>query len=156
MIAPRSNGKPDAATEVDKLLMMGMRMPETCWAVFKRQAINLKDWCTWLVDLLEQWIKGTHVITRKIWNILFGILARIWADFLGEMWSMSPDKSVFFSSKCPERLWVYQASCSMSSRRLSPRINCQGPENNHSPSSTTRFKSERFIFLLPYIHFWSA
>ena len=26
----RSNGKPEAATAVDKLLMMGMRMPETC------------------------------------------------------------------------------------------------------------------------------
>ena len=25
-----SNGKPEAATAVDKLLMMGMRMPETC------------------------------------------------------------------------------------------------------------------------------
>jgi len=24
------NGKPEAATAVDKLLMMGMRMPETC------------------------------------------------------------------------------------------------------------------------------
>jgi hypothetical protein len=27
---PRSNGKPEAATAVDGLLMMGMRMPETC------------------------------------------------------------------------------------------------------------------------------
>jgi len=27
---PRSNGKPEAVTAVDKLLMMGMRMPETC------------------------------------------------------------------------------------------------------------------------------
>ena len=27
---PRSNGKPEAATAVDKPLMMGMRMPETC------------------------------------------------------------------------------------------------------------------------------
>jgi len=27
---PRSNGKPEAATAVNKLLMMGMRMPETC------------------------------------------------------------------------------------------------------------------------------
>jgi hypothetical protein len=26
----RSNGKPEAATAVDKLLMMGVRMPETC------------------------------------------------------------------------------------------------------------------------------
>jgi hypothetical protein len=30
LLPPRSNGKPEAATTVDKLLMMGMRMPETC------------------------------------------------------------------------------------------------------------------------------
>ena len=47
------HGKPEAPTAVDKLLMMGMRIPETCWAVFKRQAINLRDWCIWLVDLFE-------------------------------------------------------------------------------------------------------
>jgi hypothetical protein len=55
--------------------MMGMRMPKICWAVlvlqsnsctiytlkhikkcwavFKRQAMNLRDWCVWLVDLFE-------------------------------------------------------------------------------------------------------
>jgi hypothetical protein len=43
LLPPRSNGKPEAATAVDKLLMMGMRMPETCWAILKRQAINLRD-----------------------------------------------------------------------------------------------------------------
>jgi len=53
LLSPRSNGKPEAAAAVDKLLMMGMRMPETCWTVFKRQAINLKDLCIWLVDLFE-------------------------------------------------------------------------------------------------------
>jgi len=53
LLSPRSNGKPETATAVDKVLMMGMRMPETCWAVFKRQAINLRDWCIWLVDLFE-------------------------------------------------------------------------------------------------------
>ena len=42
-----------AATAVYKLLMMGKRMPETCWAVFERRAINLRDWCIWLVDLFE-------------------------------------------------------------------------------------------------------
>jgi hypothetical protein len=47
------SSKPEAATAVDKLLMMGMRMSETCWAVFKRQAVNLVDWCSWLVDLFE-------------------------------------------------------------------------------------------------------
>jgi hypothetical protein len=30
LLSPRSNGKPEAATAVDKLLMMGMMMPETC------------------------------------------------------------------------------------------------------------------------------
>jgi len=43
LLPPRSNGKPEAATAVYKLLMMGMRMPKTCRAVFKRQAINLRD-----------------------------------------------------------------------------------------------------------------
>jgi hypothetical protein len=37
--------KPETATAVVELLMMGMRMPETCWAVNKRQVINLKNWC---------------------------------------------------------------------------------------------------------------
>jgi len=36
-----SYGKPEAAAAVDRLPMMGIRMPDTCWAVFKRQAINL-------------------------------------------------------------------------------------------------------------------
>jgi hypothetical protein len=29
-LPPRSNGKPEAATAFDRLLMMGMRMPKTC------------------------------------------------------------------------------------------------------------------------------
>jgi len=53
LLPPRSNSKPEAATAVDELLMMGKRMPETCWAVFKRQTVKLRDWCIWLVDLFE-------------------------------------------------------------------------------------------------------
>jgi hypothetical protein len=53
LLPPRSNGKPEAATAVYKLLMMGKRMPETCWAVFERRAINLRDWCIWLVHSFE-------------------------------------------------------------------------------------------------------
>jgi hypothetical protein len=30
LLPPRSNGKPEAATAFDGLLMMGIRMPETC------------------------------------------------------------------------------------------------------------------------------
>jgi hypothetical protein len=45
--------KPEAPTAVVELLMMGMRMPETCWVVFKRQVINLRNCCIWLVDSYE-------------------------------------------------------------------------------------------------------
>jgi hypothetical protein len=40
-LPPRSYGKPVAAAAVDRLLMMGIRMLETCLAVSKRQAVNL-------------------------------------------------------------------------------------------------------------------
>jgi hypothetical protein len=53
LLPPRSSDKPEAATAVVKLLMMGIRMPETCWAVFKRQVINLRNCCIWLVDSFE-------------------------------------------------------------------------------------------------------
>jgi len=42
LLPPRSYGKPETApAAVDRFLMIGIRMPETCWAVFKRQAVNL-------------------------------------------------------------------------------------------------------------------
>jgi hypothetical protein len=37
--------KPETATGVVELLMMGMRTPETCWAVNKSQVINWKNSC---------------------------------------------------------------------------------------------------------------
>jgi hypothetical protein len=45
--------KPEAASAVVELLMMGVRTPETCWAVHKREVRNLRDCCIWLVDLFE-------------------------------------------------------------------------------------------------------
>jgi len=44
--------KLEAATAVE-LLRMGVRTPETCWAVNKRQVINWRDCCIWLVNLIE-------------------------------------------------------------------------------------------------------
>jgi len=46
--------KAEAATAVE-LLMMGVKTPETCWAVHKRQVINLRNCCIWLVDLFEMY-----------------------------------------------------------------------------------------------------
>jgi hypothetical protein len=47
--------KPEAATAVMKLLMMGGKTPETCWAVNKRQDNKLKNvasgwWFIWIVQ----------------------------------------------------------------------------------------------------------
>jgi hypothetical protein len=36
--------KPEAATAVVELLMMGVRTPETCLAVHKRKVINLRNY----------------------------------------------------------------------------------------------------------------
>jgi len=41
--------KPDAATAVIELLIMGGRTPETCWAVNKCQENKLENCCIWLV-----------------------------------------------------------------------------------------------------------
>jgi hypothetical protein len=45
--------KPEAATAVVELLMMGVRTSETCWAVHKRQVVNLRNCWVRLVDLFE-------------------------------------------------------------------------------------------------------
>ena len=45
--------KPEVATEVIELLMMGGKTPETCWTVNKRQDNKLKNWCIRLVIYLN-------------------------------------------------------------------------------------------------------
>jgi len=45
--------KPEADTAVVELLMLGVRTPETCWAVNKRQVINWRDFYIWLANLFE-------------------------------------------------------------------------------------------------------
>jgi hypothetical protein len=45
--------KPEAATAVIALLMMGGKTPETCSAVNKRQDNKLKNCCIWLVIYLN-------------------------------------------------------------------------------------------------------
>ena len=45
--------KPEAATAVIELLIMGRKTPETCWAVNKRQDNKLENCCIWLVIYLN-------------------------------------------------------------------------------------------------------
>jgi hypothetical protein len=45
--------KPEAATAVTELLMMGGKTPETCSAVNERQDSGLENCCIWLVICLN-------------------------------------------------------------------------------------------------------
>jgi len=68
--------KPEAATEVVELLMMGGRTSETCWAVNKRQDNKLENCWIWLVIYLNYTmmhgltnLKYTHTHTHVLWNV---------------------------------------------------------------------------------------
>jgi hypothetical protein len=44
-------------------------MPETCWAVFKWQVINLRRYCIWLVDsVVSMMMHGLANPTLKLIN----------------------------------------------------------------------------------------
>jgi hypothetical protein len=52
-LAPRTKVKPEAATAVIALLIMGGKTPETCWALNKRQDNKLKICCIRLMIYLN-------------------------------------------------------------------------------------------------------
>ena len=91
--------KPEAATAVIELLMMGGKTPETCWAVNKRLDNKLKNCCIWLVIYLNCTMMhgltnlkfmedetGRARSTRRLinWRVLAGISQRRYVvEYLG-------------------------------------------------------------------------
>jgi hypothetical protein len=61
--------KPEAATAVIELLLMGGTMPKTCWAVNKRQDNILENCCIWLVIYLNCTIM--HKLTNLKLNVSY-------------------------------------------------------------------------------------
>jgi len=61
--------KPEAANAVIELLMMGGKMPETCWAVNKRQDNKLENCCIWLVIYLNS-PRSVSLTAWKSWNFI--------------------------------------------------------------------------------------
>ena len=57
--------KPEAATAIIELLIMGGKTPETRWAVNKRQDNKLENCCIWLVIYLNCMIM--HGLTNLKW-----------------------------------------------------------------------------------------
>ena len=80
LLSPSSDGKPEAATAVVELLMMGMRIPETCWAVFKRQIVNLRNWCMWLVDSIESMMM--HGLANPKYAVMLDSLITTYVQFV--------------------------------------------------------------------------
>ena len=68
--------KPEAATAVIELLMIGGKTPETCWAVNKRQDNKLENCCIWLVIYLK-WFSvfmcPTLLYSREVIDVYWGI-----------------------------------------------------------------------------------
>ena len=89
--------KPEAATAVVELLMMGVRTPETCWAVSKRQAINLRNCCIWLVDSFESYFAPCF----EYWECT-AVLGCLHVFCMGEMWPHEGTDSLEKISVCPE------------------------------------------------------
>ena len=58
--------KPEVATAVIELPIMGGRTPETCWAVNKPQDNKLENCCIWLVIYLN-WSRPNFLIPPAIW-----------------------------------------------------------------------------------------
>jgi hypothetical protein len=94
--------------------MTGTRMPETCWAVFKRRAINLRDWCIWLVDLFECMMM--HGLTNPKHLIRFSFLPHklnftpilIWFCYIAQIIScVKMPASFFFLKKKKKNSFQY-------------------------------------------------
>jgi len=56
--------KPEAATAVVELLMMDGRIPETCWAVNKRQDNRRENCCIWLVIYLDIYFSSIKLFPK--------------------------------------------------------------------------------------------
>ena len=69
--------KPEAATTVIELLMMGGKTPETCWAVNKRQDNKLEHCCIWLVIYLKCYHNALQM-TSPFWVSQFLKIITCW------------------------------------------------------------------------------
>jgi len=83
--------KPEAATAIIELLLMGGKTPETCWAVNKRQDNKLKNCCIRLVICLN--CTMMHGLT----NLKFYIY--ILAHSVCKMWIIQESKKIALLSK---------------------------------------------------------
>jgi len=81
--------KPEAATAVIELLMMGGKTPETCWAVNKCQDNKLENCCIWLVIYLSWYLVLCYLKDIAYENTLFPLGLTRKAPYEGTLFSNS-------------------------------------------------------------------
>jgi hypothetical protein len=100
-----SYGKPVAAAAVDRLMMMGIRIPGTCWAVSKWQAINLLliAASSWLIRLDVWGCTDLQTLNLHMYN----------TTYMG-IWCSHSSISKYVGSRF---LWTTDTYLSLNSRR---------------------------------------
>jgi len=71
--------KPEAATAVTELLMMGGKTPETCWVVNKRQDNKLENCCIWLVIYLNPPVSSFPQNFLSVRNSMMSQGVKLWS-----------------------------------------------------------------------------
>jgi len=85
--------------------MMDKRMPETRWAVFKRQVINLRNCCIWLVDSVER-IMMHGLANHKNHSTCFGRFFRLSSGVLDCTYSVRYMSYRFVDSMLAGTWWI--------------------------------------------------
>ena len=135
-----TKGKPEAATAVIELLMMGGRTPETCWDVNKRQDNKLENCCIWLAIYLNSFLDNLGRNDLR------------WIQSSG-MWCQS---SVTGKNLAPpsseQNMEAEDSSEKLSGLSIYQTTRCQASEHKHIHSSRGDKKILRFSLRLinPY------
>jgi hypothetical protein len=118
--------KPEAATAVIELLMMGGKTPGTYWAVNKRQDNKLENCCIWLVIYLNCHKNSTAFV--KLTAFVGRLTNKNQKTFLTKRRVKVPDTTPLFTHvpcNCLKiRVWQHRKrSCAPVQRRLYPKFN---------------------------------
>ena len=113
---------------------MGMWMPETCWAVFKWQVINLRICCIWLVDSVESMMDdartGKPLNDDHAWTF---ISFRFISFHTGNWRSARTERRIDKSDACSRRLVNPLFSLKISHIATVPK--CESGSSFHSWST---------------------
>ena len=132
--------KPEAATAVIELLMMGGRTPETCWVVNKRQDNKLENCCIWLVIYLN------CTMMHRLTNLKF------MSSPPSRVWHRAVCVTLRITMTPPASLLSSQDGCSRFPRNVDELLS--DPQNIAIFTATTTRTSNLAMLLSTYYSCW--